>query len=187
VSGRNRELLIEYASAGEAERFAQFGLGPDGAEHAGAGADHRDGLVGQRGGGRGGTGGPVDGVLNLSTPGIDPLYSGVTNRTASAWRMAAMSLSAPGIPPPVSRSSVSSNGSTAPALTNKAEGSEIRGSSVVEAWIDEYIRFEHRTAEQERLRAEIRARVGTSKRQQATFCTRPSLATSLPRRTSRTW
>jgi hypothetical protein len=30
----------------------------------------------------------------------------------------------------------------------------------VEAWIDEYIRFEHRTAEQERLRAEIRARVG---------------------------
>jgi hypothetical protein len=81
----------------------------------------------------------------------------VTNRTASAWRMAAMSLSAPGIPPPVSRSSVSSNGSTAPALTNKAEGSEIRGSSVVEAWIDEYIRFEHRTAEQERLRGDPRS------------------------------
>src|ERR1019366_729151 len=36
VSGRNRELLIEYASAGEAERFTQLGLGPDGAEHAGA-------------------------------------------------------------------------------------------------------------------------------------------------------
>src|SRR5665213_1943661 len=46
------------------------------------------------------------------TPGIDPLYSGVTKRTASASRMAAMSLSAPGMPPPVSSSSVSSNGST---------------------------------------------------------------------------
>src|ERR1022692_3654951 len=54
----------------------------------------------------------------LSTPGIDPLYSGVTNRTASASRMAAMSLSAPGIPPPVSSSSVSSNGSTALRSSN---------------------------------------------------------------------
>src|SRR5450755_3018579 len=54
----------------------------------------------------------------LSTPGIDPLYSGVTNRTASAWRMAAMRLSAPGIPPPASCSSVSSNGSTALRSSN---------------------------------------------------------------------
>src|SRR5450755_116871 len=54
----------------------------------------------------------------FSTPGIDPLYSGVTKRTASASRIAAMRLSAPGIPPPVSISSVSSNGSTALSFSN---------------------------------------------------------------------
>src|SRR5450755_4457693 len=54
----------------------------------------------------------------FSTPGIDPLYSGVTKRTASASRIAAMRLSAPGIPPPVSSSSVSSNGSTALSFSN---------------------------------------------------------------------
>jgi O-acetylserine/cysteine efflux transporter len=55
VGGRDRELLVKDASAGQAERFAQLGLGPGRAEHAGAGADHGDGLVGQRGGGRRGT------------------------------------------------------------------------------------------------------------------------------------
>ena len=56
------ELDVGHASAGRAQDLAQLGLGPDGAEHPGAGPDHGDGLVAQRA--RGGRPrGPVDGVL----------------------------------------------------------------------------------------------------------------------------
>jgi ADP-ribosylglycohydrolase len=49
---------------------------------------------------------------------------------------------------------------TSPART-EVHG-PLLGQPVVEAWTDEYIRFEHRSAEQESLRAEIRARVRTA-------------------------
>src|SRR6201987_1639089 len=70
------------------------------------------------GGGGAGVGRDAQSIAFLSTPGIDPLYSGVANSTASASRIAAMNASAPGIPPPVSCSSVSSNGSTALSSSN---------------------------------------------------------------------
>jgi hypothetical protein len=48
VGGGDGEFLVKDPGAGEPEGFAQLGLGPDGAEHAGARADHRHRLVGQR-------------------------------------------------------------------------------------------------------------------------------------------
>jgi hypothetical protein len=45
VSAADRELGVDHARPGEAERLAQLRLGPDGPEDPGAGADHRDRLV----------------------------------------------------------------------------------------------------------------------------------------------
>jgi hypothetical protein len=62
LRAQNGQLSVDHPRADCREYFAQLCLGPDGAEEARAGADHRHGLPAQAVAGKG-TGGPVERVL----------------------------------------------------------------------------------------------------------------------------
>ena len=80
---------VEHLGADVVQHLAQLGLGPDGSEQPGAGADHQNRLPLEA---LSGKGREAQSIAFLRPPGIEALYSGVLITTASADAIASQAL-----------------------------------------------------------------------------------------------